>query len=210
MENELEIEIDKVRNHLLQSKPILYPTETVWGLGGFYDSDETTAYINKIKKREDGKPMSVLVSDIKMAKDLAVIDEKVESLLNIIWPGPYTVILNKKDSVTSMVSGTTNTVGLRVTSHTLLREMIFKLQKPLTTTSANPTGENEDGYAFDFKWLPSDVYQCKYLKKFEMSDEPSMIFSIDENYKIKILRINLKLKEKLDPILEAFGFEYLV
>ena len=88
---------------ILDGKIIIYSTDTLYGFGVDATNSAAIEKINKIKKRN--QPYSIIVSSFKMLKVYSRIDEKIESTIKNILPGPYTVILNKnKSNLSSLVS----------------------------------------------------------------------------------------------------------
>lgn len=113
---------------------ILYPTDTVYGLGANIFDKHAVKRIYSIKNRDFTKPLSVLISDSKLIPLIANLD-KNEKLINNYLPGPFTFILNKKEVIPDYVTGGSENVGIRVPDNEIARNIakIF----PIITTSAN-------------------------------------------------------------------------
>ena len=75
---------------------IIFHTDTVYGLGCDATNNVAVRKIFKIKKRAENKPVPLIISDLEMAKKLAYFDKKVEEMLLSVWPGPITILLEKK------------------------------------------------------------------------------------------------------------------
>lgn len=149
---------DDVHQHLEGGGIIAYPTETVWGIGVLFDNERALESLIELKGREVSKGVSLLVSDFYMANEIAQIDsEEVKRFLQIVWPGPLTAVLPAKDFVSPVIHGGTGYVGLRLSSHPLVSRLMGVLQKPLTTTSANKSGEDPALSEDDLYWLPEQV-----------------------------------------------------
>jgi L-threonylcarbamoyladenylate synthase len=114
---------------------ILYPTDTVYGLGANIFDNRAVRRVFDIKQRSYLKPLSILVSDVEAINLVAKVSLKQKEILNDYLPGPYTFILNKKPVVPRMVTGGLTNVGVRVPDSELACRLagIF----PITTTSAN-------------------------------------------------------------------------
>jgi len=127
--------IKKAKNILAKGGVIIYPTDTLYGLGADIFNKKAVERISAIKGRDLKKPVSVMVSNIKMIKSLAKIDEKQEKLIKTILPGPFTILLKKKARVPEFITAGTDIIGLRIPNS----EICFKLSQdfPITTTSAN-------------------------------------------------------------------------
>lgn len=114
---------------------ILYPTDTVYGLGANIFDNRAVRRVFDIKQRSYLKPLSILVSDVEAINLVAKVSLKQKEILNDYLPGPYTFILNKKPVVPRSVTGGLTNVGVRVPDSELACRLagIF----PITTTSAN-------------------------------------------------------------------------
>ncbi|MDF1497870.1 MAG: L-threonylcarbamoyladenylate synthase [Patescibacteria group bacterium] len=120
---------------------IIYPTDTLYGIGVNALNKNAIEKIFKIKKRDKNKPISIIVKDIKSAKKIAYIDSKVERILNKAWPGPITIILRKKDVLPYILTAGNETIAIRIPDNKFVSALIKNIDFPLTTTSANISGE---------------------------------------------------------------------
>ena len=121
---------------------VVYPTDTLYGLGANAFNEDAIVKVQKIKKQDRSKPISVVVKDIKMARRIACIDSKVEKILNRIWPGPITAVLRKKDIIPYILTGAGETVAVRISDNKFVSALLSKIDFPVTATSANISGEN--------------------------------------------------------------------
>lgn len=121
---------------------IVYPTDTVYGLGVNPFDDFAVRRLFRIKKRDASKPVPIIIKSIAMAKKLAYIDSKNEKILRSVWPGAVSVVLYKRDIVSSFISANTNTVALRIPDNDFCIDLIRAFNSPVTSTSANISGEN--------------------------------------------------------------------
>src|SRR5450759_1513444 len=92
-------DIQKASDIIKKNGIVIYPTETVYGIGANIFSNIALEKVFAIKKRDKDKPVSVAVSDLKMREDLVYIEEKERYFIQKFLPGPVTVVLNKKDKV---------------------------------------------------------------------------------------------------------------
>ncbi len=113
---------------------VLYPTDTIYGLGANIFSDEAVRRIYDIKERPHKKPLSVLVHDFEAIPLIADVSNN-EKILRKYLPGPYTFILYKKDIIPPVVTSYTSKVGVRIPNNKVAR--LLSLDFPITTTSAN-------------------------------------------------------------------------
>jgi len=119
---------------------IAFPTETVYGIGALLSRPKAIARIYKIKKRPRSKPLQVLVSSLRQARELGVFNAQALRLAKKSWPGPLTLVVYKTKKVPRIVSPG-KTVGLRVPAHRTILDLIRKVG-PIAATSANLSGEN--------------------------------------------------------------------
>ena len=127
----LNADYNKIGKLLKEGNLIIYPTDTVYGVGGIIESDESIAKIYKAKERSFKSPLIVLVSDIS----------KIEKLIKEFWPGGLTIILNKKDNVPDIMVSGGKTVGVRMPNLDTALKIIEAAGGLLPTTSANISGE---------------------------------------------------------------------
>jgi len=120
---------------------IVYPTDTVYGLGVNALEPSDIERLFKIKKRPETKPVPIMVKDIEMAKQLAYIDARTERALREVWPGQVTVILEKRPIVPDILTAGRKTVGLKIPNHHFTQLLMESLNEPITATSANLSGE---------------------------------------------------------------------
>ena len=150
--------LDKAKSHLESGGLIAYPTETVWALGALYNHSAALDLLLQLKGREVRKCMSLLVADLSMAKAIAQLeDPRYCRLLEIVWPGPLTVVVPARPGLPEQIHGGTGYVGMRLSSHPLVAKLIQKVGKPVTTTSANRSGKPPALKVTDLAWLPENV-----------------------------------------------------
>jgi L-threonylcarbamoyladenylate synthase len=142
LNNNIEEVLNKSAEILKNGKVIVYPTDTLYGLGANALNEDAVLKIYRIKKQDRNKPISVIVKDIKMARRIACIDSKVGKILERIWPGPITVVLRKKDIVPYILTGNSETVAIRIPDNEFISALMEKIDFPITATSANISGEN--------------------------------------------------------------------
>ena len=133
--------IEKAVSVLLRDGLVVYPTETVYGLGADALSEPAVLKVFEAKQRLLGKPISVAVSDLEMIYGIAYVDEFAEEFIDRFLPGPVTVVLPVKNSLPGDLSCGTRTIGIRFPDHPLALALISELDSPITSTSANISGE---------------------------------------------------------------------
>mgnify|MGYP003482360275 CR=1 FL=1 len=133
--------IEKAVSVLSRDGLVVYPTETVYGLGADALSEPAVLKVFEAKQRLLGKPISVAVSDLEIIKNIAYVDEFAEEFISRFLPGPVTVVLPVKSSLPGDLSCGTGTIGIRFPDHPLALALISALDAPITSTSANISGE---------------------------------------------------------------------
>lgn len=121
---------------------IVYPTDTLYGLGANAFNEDAIAKVQKIKNQDRDKPISIIVKDMKMARKIACIDSKIEKILSRVWPDSITVVLRKKDIIPYILTGAGETVGVRISDNKFISALFSKIDFPITATSANISGKN--------------------------------------------------------------------
>jgi L-threonylcarbamoyladenylate synthase len=123
-------------NILEEGGLIVYPTDTIYGLGANIFSDKAIRKVYSIKGRDYSKPISVSVSEIEDINKIAYLEnlERVKEVL----PGPFTIILNKKENVSPLLTAGGEKIGVRIPDNRISRELTRKF--PITSTSANLSG----------------------------------------------------------------------
>ncbi len=123
---------------------IIYPTETLYGLGADPMSTEAMERIYAIKGRDSAKPIPFLIKDEEM---LAGLVEEVtplgRELIKRYWPGALTLIFRARKGLPVPLKGKDGFIGLRISSHPVARGIVEALDAPLTATSANLAGEED-------------------------------------------------------------------
>lgn len=120
---------------------IVFPTDTVYGLFCDAENEKAVEKLFKIKKRPKGKPISIFVKNIKMAKEFVIINKKQERFFKKVWPGAVTAVLKPKKNLPLNISQDKNTIGLRIPDHKLTLKLIKKINIPLAQSSANISGK---------------------------------------------------------------------
>lgn len=116
---------------------LLYPTDTLYGLGVDVLNIEALKKLRTLKGREEGKPISIVASDMKMAEEYAEVTPLALNLAEAFLPGKLTLILNAKESLPAELTAGTGTVGVRIPNHILCLNIARELGRPYTATSAN-------------------------------------------------------------------------
>jgi L-threonylcarbamoyladenylate synthase len=133
--------VDDAVAALRRGELIVYPTETLYGVGADATSAAALERLLALKVRTADKPTSVLVADRAMLDLIAAdVPAIAERLLAKFWPGPLTLVLRARASVSPALTAGTGTIGVRVSSHPVAAAIVATLGRPLTAPSANPAG----------------------------------------------------------------------
>lgn len=134
--------IDKAAALLREGKLVVFPTETVYGLGGNAMDALAVARIFALKERPNFDPLIVHISSLDQMERLfqAPIDPQVYVLAKAFWPGPLTIVYNKQPEVPDLITSGLDTVAVRMPSHPIALELIRKAGVPVAAPSANKFG----------------------------------------------------------------------
>ena len=125
---------------------VLFPTDTIYGLGVDATNADAVKRLRELKGRpafaelrrgKAGKPISIMVSDMAMAEKYAVVTPLAKKLAEKFLPGKLTLVLEAKDTLSDEVTAGTGTVGIRIPDHPIALQMVKDFGKPITATSAN-------------------------------------------------------------------------
>lgn len=126
---------------LMQGKLVAIPTETVYGLAANALDTTAVAGIFEAKNRPQFDPLIIHTYSAQKAKDYVLdFPDKLMQLAEVFWPGPLTLLLEKKEIIPDLVTSGLNRVAVRVPNHTLTLELLKSLPFPLAAPSANPFG----------------------------------------------------------------------
>ncbi len=131
--------IQKARRILRQGGLIVYPTDTLYGLGADIFNKQAVKEIFKLKGRDFKKPISIMVANLSSLRKLAWVDKKQEQFIRALLPGPFTLILKKKKIIYQLLTAGKNKVGIRIPDSKICLKLSRNL--PITTTSANISGQ---------------------------------------------------------------------
>ena len=127
---------------LRRGEVIVFPTETLYGLGADALNPAAIEKVFQLKGRDPGSPIPVLVADRDMMNALvAEVPPIAEKLIAGFWPGALTIILPARQNIPRPLTNSTGGVGVRISSQAIAAELVQTLGRPLTATSANPSGK---------------------------------------------------------------------
>lgn len=140
--NNIDYEEIKIQAKLLrEGKTVIFPTETVYGLGANALDENAVKKIYEAKGRPSDNPLIVHIYEKEEVYNLAKdISDKAKLVIEKLWPGPITIILNKKDIIPYKTSGGLDTVAIRMPSNIIARAIIKEAGIPIAAPSANISG----------------------------------------------------------------------
>jgi len=148
-------ELNKVSDTIQNDGIIVFPTETVYGIGVNALSEKAIRKLYELKERETTKPISIIVSEKKEIEKYAIINNKIEQkIIDKYMPGPVTLVLEKKDVIPSIVTAGKNTIGIRIPDNKISIEILKKCKVPIAASSANISGM-ESGT--DIKYIKNNL-----------------------------------------------------
>ncbi|MBO5180040.1 MAG: threonylcarbamoyl-AMP synthase [Clostridia bacterium] len=133
--------LDEAANIINNGGLVLFPTETVYGIGANAFDNEAVKNIFVAKGRAQDNPLILHISDMEMLDEIVEnISELEYKLMETFWPGPFTIILNKKKNIANQATCNGDTVGVRMPSNRIAYELIKRANVPIAAPSANVSG----------------------------------------------------------------------
>ncbi|HPF49985.1 MAG TPA: L-threonylcarbamoyladenylate synthase [Draconibacterium sp.] len=184
---------DDIKNALEVLKAggvILYPTDTIWGIGCDATNEEAVQRIYRIKKREDSKSMLVLM------ENPALLDRYVDDVPDVAWDlveistTPLTVIYPGAKNLAKNLIAEDGSIGIRFTKETFTSQLLQRFRRPLVSTSANISGEKSPAF---FDEVSEDIknsvdYIVQYRQDDRTAAKPSSIIKLGPGGRIDIIR----------------------
>jgi L-threonylcarbamoyladenylate synthase len=186
----LKEDISNAVEIMRQGGVILYPTDTVWGIGCDATNAEAVAKIYKIKKREDSKAMICLVdSDARLQRYVRTVPNVAWELLDCA-DKPTTVILDGAINLAENLIAEDGSVALRITKEPFSKELCFRFQKAIVSTSANISGQPAAQNYCDIspELLEAVDYVCWSRRQEHKPHKPSSIIKLGLDGEVKIIR----------------------
>lgn len=182
-------EINKTLEILKKGGIILYPTDTVWGIGCDASHPDAIQRIYELKKRSDSKAMICLVSDFKQLNQF--VEDVPEVAYDILKYAdkPTTIIYDDPIRIAENLIAEDNTLAIRVTKDEFCKKLLRKFRRPIVSTSANISGEKTPS---EFKEISSEILQgvdyVVNLHRQKKSSKPSAIIKLSKDGAVKVIR----------------------
>lgn len=185
----MKTEIENCIAVLKKGGLILYPTDTVWGIGCDATNPDAVDKVFKLKQRSDEKSLICLVHDFKM------LNEYVENVPEVAYDilkfakKPTTIIYDDPIRVAENIIAADNSLAIRVTKDEFCKKMIQRFRKPLVSTSANISGEKTpQSYAEIDPLILEGVDYVVNLQHEKKSGKPSAIIKLKNDGSVKVIR----------------------
>ncbi len=183
-------DIEKAYHVLMQGGIILYPTDTIWGIGCDATNSNAVERIYTIKQRKSSKSMLILLDN--QMRLLQYIDEVPGIAWDILEVSdkPLTIIYPKAKNLAKNLLAEDGSVGIRLVQDELCLKIIQRLKKPIVSTSANYSGHSEPKFFFDIDEgiINSVDYVVKYRQEDSTYRKPSGIIKLGLKGEVKVIR----------------------
>lgn len=175
---------------------IVYPTDTVWGIGCDATNEEAVRRIYALKQREDSKSMLVLLDSAAKLDYYVDVPETAEQLLEANECStaealrPLTIIYPNARHLASNLIAEDGSIGIRITNEPFSKALCAQLKRPIVSTSANISGEPTPRHFREIseQILDNTDYNCLFRRDDEAEHEPSSIIKINADGTFKIIR----------------------
>jgi L-threonylcarbamoyladenylate synthase len=175
---------EKVKKAILEGKILIYPTDTLYGIGCNAENRESVKKIMGAKGRDEDKPFSVIVPSKEWISENTKITRENEKFVDVLFPGPYTVILNAKERIPYVVSKE-GSIGIRIPKNEFC-DLIRSLNVLFVTTSVNLSEEEP---VYSIKEIPEEIKKIAdyAIDSGRIEGPASRVFDIRTN-ELKIAR----------------------
>lgn len=185
----MNVDVIKAVEGLKEGKSLLYPTDTVWGLGCDATNEDAIKKVFDIKKRPKNKSFIVLVNSVAMLE--RYVSEFPEVCYDLIdlSEKPLTIIYDRPIGFPESLLAEDGSVGIRVTKDPICNRIIQGLRKPLVSTSANISGEPNTKSFHDINsHIKESVDMILEERWDEITNQPSSIIKIGADQSVKVIR----------------------
>jgi L-threonylcarbamoyladenylate synthase len=190
MNTEMKIEIEKCVQVLRSGGIILYPTDTIWGIGCDATNESAVSKIYALKQRPDSKTMIILLDSVnRLAAYVREVPEQAYELMELSEQ-PLTVVLDGARNIAGNLIAGDGSIAIRVVKDEFCRKLVERLRKPVVSTSANRTGTDAPS---SFSEISREIrqgvdYIAGYRRNEAMQGKPSTILKVGLRGEIKFIR----------------------
>ena len=186
----MQQEINKAIDVLKKGGVILYPTDTIWGIGCDATNPDAVEKIYKIKQRAESKAMLVLINDSsELDKYVETVPDIAYELIDVAVK-PLTIIYDGAIGLASNLIASDGSIGIRVTKEEFSHQLCKRFRKPIVSTSANVSGKKSPATfrEIDNAILESVDYVVNYRQEDDCALKSSEIIKLSKSGTIKIIR----------------------
>lgn len=183
-------EVRKTARYLKKGLVILYPTDTIWGIGCDASNAEAVSRVYRIKRRTDRKSMLVLIDQFsRLASHIDIIPERVRNLIDR-EEKPVTIIYPGAKNLAENLIAEDGSVGIRITSDPFCQQLVRRIGKPIVSTSANYSGgKAPSSFAeIDPELFKEVDYVVNWRREEIAESAPSTIVKLEPDGKLTTLR----------------------
>ncbi|HET9916304.1 MAG TPA: L-threonylcarbamoyladenylate synthase [Candidatus Binatia bacterium] len=185
---------------LKRGEVIVFPTETLYGLGADALNFSAVEQIFRLKGRDPDNPFPVLVADRAMLDSLvAEVTQLGELLMTRFWPGPLTLVLPARTDIPRPLVNRQGGIGVRLSSQPIATELVRLLGRPLTATSANPSGQPGAHTVTEAKNYFAEKISI-YVDGGELFSPTGSTVAAIETNKLRIIRAGEISRESLEKV----------
>ena len=188
---------------------IVMPTDTVYGLAAQAENESAVQKIFKIKNRPKTMPLIIFVRSLEEAKKIAKFNELDIILAKNFWPGPLTLILDKKQKKIYNGDKRLSKIGIRIPKNKATLSLLNYVKKPLATTSANLHKEKNERNIERLKVLSNKYIKNAIFSKERMTFKESTLIATSSN-EVKILRLGQINKSQLRKVIKSHGYSHQI
>lgn len=189
MNSDINQEVHKAFEIIKEGGIILYPTDTVWGIGCDATNSEAVAKIYQLKQREESKSMIVLMNGEKMIYNVFKEVPEVAWQIIDLSEKPTTIILDEPRNVAANLIASDKTLGIRLVKEPFCFKLMEKMKKPLVSTSANISGQPTP---IAFKDISQEIIKgvdyVVNLHQNKIAGKPSTIIKLTKDSQVKVIR----------------------
>ena len=181
--------MEKLLETLKSGGIILYPTDTIWGIGCDATDDEAVMKIFELKNRDQNKPLIILVESEKRLQDLVEVPAVAWDIMDLSEK-PITIVYDAPKGISKNLLAEDGSIGIRLVKDEFCKRLISKLNKPIVSTSANFSGEKSPkSFADISQKLINEVDAVAEDQKNRVSKwEASSIIRVWNDGRIKVIR----------------------
>lgn len=181
-----------IEQTILDGGIIIYPTDTLYGIGGRADRDDIVEKVYALKGRDKNKPLSMIVPDFNFINKYFKVDDFTEKTIKKYLPGKYSILLQPNTMfenipISNIILSMTPKVSVRICDH-YIQDIVFSLKVPLISTSANLSGNKSVSKFEDLEDELLKKVDLVIVDDSELSGKGSVIFEILENNSLNFIR----------------------